>query len=155
MGTKHFNRRILLFLGFGIGFILLLSGIALFIHTLSSDNWSFASIPLFLLVAGSVALLLIINKENDITIDYTNKEVRSSEIKFDGKATVCIPFDAIVDIFIYDSDQLKKEIKLKRYPSQVLVVEKKEDKAYIPLTFFDEATIRTLIEELQKVKERA
>ena len=74
------------------------------------------------------------------------------EIKFDENKAICIPFDAIVNVYIYNADQLKRVLKLKKYPAKTLVIEKTYSKEYISLQFFDEDTIHALIKELQKAR---
>ena len=96
--------------------------------------------------------IFVVNRGHDITIDYINKEVLS-KIKFNKTENACIPFDSIIDVYIYNSDQLRNEIKLKKYPVETLVIKQRYNKVYIPLKYFDKKTIEVLIEELKNVRE--
>jgi len=135
-------------------FILIAGSTVLLIYTLSGGHWQGVGVALILFALSLTSLIGILNKNHDVIIDYTNKKVKSN-LKFGKKESVSFSFESINNIYIYQADQLKKEIKLKKYPAQTLVIEKRNNKAYIPLKFFDEETIRTLIEELQKVSEAA
>ncbi|MBR5187921.1 MAG: hypothetical protein IKW18_05570 [Clostridia bacterium] len=152
MEIKHFNRKPLFRVLYVLIIVLIAASTALLIYTFLIENWSAVGGSLILFSIGMMALLGILDKNHDIIIDYTNKEVRSN-LKFGKKESYCIPFESIVSIYIYRADQLKKEVQLKKYPAQTLVIEKRNDKAYIPLKFFDEETIRALMEELQKARE--
>ena len=152
MGIKYFNRKILFRILYALIIILIAVSTALLIYTFSIENWSAVGMSLVLFSIAIMALLGILDKNHDIIIDYTNKKV-SSNLKFGKKESYCISFESIVSIYIYRADQLKKEVSLKKYPAQTLVIEKRNDKAYIPLKFFDEETIRALIAELQKARE--
>ena len=54
--------------------------------------------------------------------------------------------------YMYDSELLISEINSKKYPKTTLVIEQAFNKVYIPLKFFDNQTIRALVDELQNVK---
>lgn len=151
MGIKYFNRKMLFRILYALIIIFIAASTALLIYTFLIENWSAVGMSLVLFSISMMALLGILDKNHDIIIDYTNKEVRSN-LKFGKKESFCVPFDAIVSVTVYSADQLKNEIKLKKYPAQTLVIEKRNDKAYIPLKFFDEETIRNLIDELQKAR---
>ena len=151
METKTFNRKFFCRECYGgIGLILLIT-VALVVYTILRGYWNVAGIALTVFALVLVLIMGIFNREDDITVDYVTREVRSN-IKLDEK-TICIPFDSIGNVYVYDADQLKKEVKLKKYPPKTLVIEKAYNKAYIPLRFFDEETIRALIRELQKARE--
>lgn len=158
METKNFNRKPLFRMVYALIFILIASSIALLIYMLSSGRWQEVDAALELFSLSLICLSGVINKKHDLTIDYTNKEVRSN-LKFGKKESCCIPFDAISGVYIYRADQLKNEIQLKKYPPQTLVIEKKYTKKYtkeyIPLKFFDAETVQTFIKELEKVRESA
>lgn len=151
METKNFNRKFFCReLYVGICLILLIS-VALVVYTIASDYWNVVGITLIILALVLMLILGMFNREGDIIVDYVKREVRSN-IKFDENQTICIPFDAIVNVYVYNADQLKKAIKLKKYPPKTLVIEKTYSKEYISLKFFDEETIRALIKELQKAR---
>ena len=154
METKNFNRKPLFRMVYALIFILIAGSIALLIYMLSSGRWQEVDAALALFALSLMSLSGVINKKHDLTIDYTNKEVRSN-LKFGKKESFCVPFDSIAGVYIYRADQLKNEIKLKKYPAQTLVIEKKYTKEYIPLKFFDAETVQTFIKELQKVRESA
>ena len=154
MEIKHFNRKPLFRVLYVLIIVLIAASTALLIYTFLIENWSAVGTSLLLFSGGMMALLGILDKNHDIIIDYTNKEVRSN-LKFGKKESFCVPFDSIAGVYIYRADQLKNEIKLKKYPAQTLVIEKKYTKEYIPLKFFDAETVQTFIKELQKVRESA
>ena len=154
METKNFNRKPLFRMVYALIFILIAGSIALLIYMLSSGRWQEVDAALELFALSLICLSGVINKKHDLTIDYTNKEVRSN-LKFGKKESFCLPFDAIAGVYIYRADQLKNEIQLKKYPAQTLVIEKKYTKEYIPLKFFDAETVQTFIKELEKVRESA
>ena len=151
MEIRYFNRKILFRILYTLIIIFIAASTALLIYTFSLENWLSVGMSLVLFSISIMALLGILDKNHDIIIDYTNKEVRSN-LKFGKKESFSFSFESINNIYIYQADQLKKEIKLKKYPAQTLVIEKRNDKAYIPLKFFDEETIQALIEELQKAR---
>lgn len=99
-----------------------------------------------------MGLALAVNKGNDIIIDYANKEIMFN-IKFNRKPNICVPFDAVVDVYLYNSNQLKEEIKLKKYPKLTLVIERKYHKEFIPLTGFREKEINMLVKEIEIVRD--
>ena len=151
MEKKTFNRRFFCWECYGgIGLILLIS-IAWVVYTIFRGYWNVVGITLTVLVLVLGLIMSIFDRECDITVDYVNREVRSN-VKFDKNMPICVPFDSIVNVYIYNADQLKKVIKSKKYPPKTLVIEKAYNKAYIPLRFFDEKTIRALIHELQKAR---
>ena len=152
MEIKHFNRKPLFRVLYVLIIVLIAASTALLIYTFLIENWSAVGMSLILFSIGMMALLGILDKNHDIIIDYTNKEVRSN-LKFGKKESFSLSFESIDNIYIYHADQLKKEVQLKKYPARTLVIEKRNDKAYIPLKFFDEETIRALMEELQKARE--
>lgn len=151
MGIKYFNRKLLFRILYALIMILIAVSTALLIYTFLIENWSSVGMSLMLFSIGIMALLGIRDKNHDIIIDYTNKEV-TSNLKFGKKESFSLSFESIDNIYIYHADQLKKEVQLKKYPAQTLVIEKRNDKAYIPLKFFDEETIRNLMDELQKAR---
>ena len=152
MGIKYFNRKMLFRILYALIIILIAVSTALLIYTFSIENWSAVGMSLVLFSIAMMALLGIRDKNHDVIIDYTNKEV-TSNLKFGKKESFSLSFESIDNIYIYHADQLKKEVQLKKYPAQTLVIEKRNDKAYIPLKFFDEETIRALIAELHKARE--
>ena len=151
MEIKYFNRKRLFRILYALIIIFIAVSTALLIYTFSIENWSAVGMALVLFSLGMMALLGIRDKNHDVVIDYTNKKVRSN-LKFGKKESFSLSFESIDNIYIYHADQLKKEVQLKKYPARTLVIEKRNDKAYIPLKFFDEETIRALIEELQKAR---
>ena len=152
METKKFNRKFFLRgLCGGICLVLLVS-VALVVYTIASGYWSIAGVALLVLASALVIMIDIFDRDSDITVDYVKRVVRSN-IKFDKNKTIVVPFESIVSVYIYNADQLKREIKLKKYPVKTLVIEKAHNKEYISLKFFDEKTICDLIRELQKARE--
>ena len=152
MEIKYFNRKRLFRILYALIIIFIAVSTALLIYTFSIENWSAVGMALVLFSLGMMALLGILDKNHDVIIDYTNKTV-TSNLKFGKKESFSLSFESIDNIYIYHADQLKKEVQLKKYPTQTLVIEKKYTKEYIPLKFFDEETIRALMEELQKARE--
>lgn len=152
MEEKHFNRIFITFIIYIISIVLLLSGTILFIYTFSIESWEVVGVSLVIFTLGLMILAIAINKSNEITIDYKNKEVLSY-IKFNNKDKFCIPFDSIINVYIYNEEQLKKEIKLKKYPKEILIIERKYHKEFIPLKWFKKETINLLKEELFKVRD--
>ena len=106
---------------------------------------------LLIIANGLILLLIFINKDADIKIDYINKEI-TSNVKLDKKKNICIPFDSIVDIHIYDSEKLKNDIRLKKYPKQALVIQQMYNKVYIPLNLFSNKTIEELFNEIKRIR---
>ena len=151
METKNFNRKFFCRELYGGICLVLLISVALVIYTIASGYWNVVGTTLLVLALVLMLMMGIFNREGDIIVDYVKREVRSN-IKFDENQTICIPFDAIVNVYVYNADQLKKAIKLKKYPPKTLVIEKTYSKEYISLKFFDEETIRALIKELQKAR---
>ena len=151
MEIKYFNRKRLFRILYALIIIFIAVSTALLIYTFSIENWSTVGMALVLFSLGMMALLGIRDKNHDVVIDYTNKKVRSN-LKFGKKESFSLSFESIDNIYIYHADQLKKEVQLKKYPARTLVIEKRNDKAYIPLKFFDEETVRVLIKELQKAR---
>ena len=151
MELKYFNRKRLFRILYLLIIIFIAVSTALLIYTFSLENWSAVGMALVLFSLGMMALLGILDKNHDVVIDYTNKKVRSN-LKFGKKESFSLSFESIDNIYIYHADQLKKEVQLKKYPARTLVIEKRNDKVYIPLKFFDEETIRALIEELEKAR---
>ena len=151
MEIKYFNRKRLFRILYALIIIFIAVSTALLIYTFSIENWSAVGMALVLFSLGMMALLGIRDKNHDVVIDYTNKKVRSN-LKFGKKESFSLSFESIDNIYIYHADQLKKEVQLKKYPARTLVIEKRNDKVYIPLKFFDEETIRNLMDELQKAR---
>ena len=151
MKTKNFNRKFFFRTLYGGICLALLISVALVVYTISCGDWNNVGVTLLVMALVLAFMIIIFDKDSDITVDYINREVRSN-IKFDDKITICVPFESIADVYVYNADQLKREIKLKKYPQKTLVIEKAYSKAYISLNFFDEETIRDLIRELQKAR---
>lgn len=151
METKKFNRKFLFRELYGGICLVLLISIALVVFTISCGYWNVVGITLVVLALMLMLMMGVFNRDSDITIDYVKRVVRSN-IKFDDNRTICVPFESILSVYIYNADQLKREIKLKKYPKKTLVIEKAHGKEYISLKFFDEETIRDLIRELQKAR---
>ena len=155
MKKKNFHPKILFLIHFSASFIIILSGTILFTYTFSNQYWNRVGLVLMFTAIGLMILLVAINPISVITIDYANKEVLSS-IKFYKDQEICIPFDSITRVYtydyMYDSELLISEINSKKYPKTTLVIEQAFNKVYIPLKFFDDQTIRALVEELQNVK---
>lgn len=151
MAAKNFNRKNVLLIYLLVGFIILSVSVFLLIYAISFGYWDRVGLALLLSAMGLMALIGAANKENDIIIDYAKKEVLSN-IKFDEKETICVPFDSIVNVYVYNADQLRRELKLKKYPPKALVIMQSDSKVYIPLKGFDEETIHQLLGELRKVR---
>ena len=99
---------------------------------------------------------LFITDTIEILTKITNNEIYKEimfNIKFNGKPNICVPFDAVADVYLYDSNKLKEEIKLKKYPKLTLVIERKYHKEFIPLTGFREKEINILVEEIEIVRD--
>lgn len=151
MKAKNFNRKFFCReLYCGICFVFVIS-VGLVVYTISSGYWNAAGMALMVLALVLMLMMGIFNKDSDITIDYAKREVRSN-IKFDENKTICISFDSISSVYIYNAAQLQRVIKLKKYPPKTLVIEKQYGKAYISLKFFDEETVNDLLKELQKAR---
>ena len=151
METKTFNRKFLLRELYGGICLAFLVCVALVVYTIVSGYWSVAGVALLVLASVLMIMIGIFDRDSDITVDYVKREVRSN-IKFDDSRTICVPFESVAGVYVYNADQLKREIKLKKYPPKTLVIEKAHSKEYISLKFFDEETIRDLIRELQKAR---
>ena len=151
METKTFNRKFLLRELYGGICLAFLVSLALVVYAISSGYWNNVGATLLVLATVLMFMIGIFNRDSDITVDYVNREVRSN-IKFDDSRTICVPFESVAGVYVYNADQLKREIKLKKYPPKTLVIEKAHSKEYISLKFFDEETIRDLIRELQKAR---
>ena len=152
MKEKYFNRNILYLIIYIISIIFFLTGIILLIITLNLKIWQMAGFSLLVLSCGLMGFLFLFNKSNDVIINYDNKEIISN-IRFDFKNNICVPFDSIVNVYIYNKEQLKQEVKMKKYPKQTLVVERKFYKQFIPLNWFSKKNIDSLLEELLKVRD--
>lgn len=135
-----------------ISFVLIIFGGCFSIYTIKIESWKLVGMTLLVAAIGLLLLIGILNKYNDIIINYENKEVIVN-IKFNRKEKVCIPFDAIVDVYIYNSDQLKQNIKIKKYPKQTIVIERKYNKEFIPIDWFIKKDIHALVKELLKVRD--
>lgn len=151
METKKFNRKFFFRTLYGGICLALLISVVFVVYTISYGYWNVVGITLLVLALVLMLMIGVFNQDSDITVDYAKREVRSN-IKFDENRTICIPFESIAGVYIYNADQLKREIKLKKYPQKTMVIEKAHSKEYISLKFFDEETIRDLIRELQKAR---
>ena len=152
MVSKKYNRKIISVILYAISFIVISTSTFLLVHTLSCGHWKLVSVALLFLANGLIVLLVAINRDNDITIDYTNKEVLSN-IKFDKTANICVPFDSIINVYICNSNQINNEIQSKKHPSQTLVIEQRGRKVNISLKLFDKNTVNALVEDLLKVRD--
>lgn len=151
MTEKCFNRKIITMIFYIVSICLFLISIPLLVYTISIKSWSFVGLSLLGIAFGLMVLAVAVNRGNDVVINYENKEVISN-IKFNNKENLCIPFDSIINVYEINDEKLKKEIKLKKYPKRVLVIERNYYKEYIPLKWFDEETVKLLKEELLKVR---
>ena len=151
MTEKYFNRKTITMIFYIVSVCLFLISIPLLVFTISIKSWSFVGLPLLGIAFGLMILAVAVNRGNDVVIDYDNKEVISN-IKFNNKENLCIPFDSIINVYEINDDKLQKEIKLKKYPKRILVIERNYYKEYIPLTWFDDDTIKLMKEELLKVR---
>ena len=129
MIENNFNRRILCWILLLVSFFIITITTVLLIYTLCFDKWEYVGLILLSLAIGLMMLIFVVNRGNDITIDYINKEVLS-KIKFNKTENACIPFDSIIDVYIYNSDQLRNEIKLKKYPVETLVIKQRYNILY-------------------------
>ncbi|MBR5188056.1 MAG: hypothetical protein IKW18_06255, partial [Clostridia bacterium] len=84
MGIKYFNRKLLFRILYALIIILIAVSTALLIYTFLIENWSAVGMSLVLFSISMMALLGILDKNHDITINYTNKEV-CSNLKFGKK----------------------------------------------------------------------
>ena len=153
METKNFNRKILRRILYGVSIFALLISAASVAYTITAGYWrSGVGVALMFLMAAVLVAMGAVNMDDDeITVDY-DKRVICSKIKFDQNQVICVPFGSVTGVYIYNADQLKREIKLKKYPPKTLVIEKTYGKEYISLKFFDEETIQALIKELKKAR---
>ena len=151
MTEKYFNRKTITMIFYIVSVCLFLISISLLVFTISIKSWSFVGLPLLGIAFGLMILAVAVNRGNDVVINYDNKEVISN-IKFNNKDNLCIPFDSIINVYEINDDKLQKEIKLKKYPKRILVIERNYYKEYIPLTWFDDDTIKLMKEELLKVR---
>ncbi len=152
MTEKYFNRKLLTMIFYIASICLFLISIPLLVFTISIKSWSFVGFSLLVIAFGLMILAIAVNRGNDIVINYENKEVMCN-IKFNNKENLCIPFDSIINVYEINDEKLKKEIKLKKYPKRVLVIERNYYKEYIPLNWFDDDTVKLLKEELLKVRD--
>lgn len=152
MAEKCFNRKTITMIFYIVSVCLFLIIIPLLIFTISIKSWSFVGLSLLGIAFGLMVLAVAVNRGNDVVINYENKEVISN-IKFNNKENLCIPFDSIINVYEINDEKLKKEIKLKKYPKRVLVIERNYYKEYIPLKWFDEETVKLFKEELLKVRD--
>ena len=102
MEIKYFNRKILFRILYALIMILIAAGTALLIYTFLIENWSAVGMSLMLFSSGIMALLGIRDKNHDIIIDYTNKEV-TSNLKFGKKESFSFSFESINNIYIYQA----------------------------------------------------
>lgn len=151
MKEKNFNRKFFCRELYGGICLVFLISVALVVYTIFFGYWNVVGMALIVLTLVLMLMMGIFNKDSDITIDYAKREIRSN-IKLDENKTVCVSFDSIADVYIYNADQLKRAIKLKKYPPKTLVIEKQHGKEYISLKFFDEETVNSLLKELQKAR---
>ena len=151
MIEKYYNRKIIMAICYVIGFVLIIFGGCFSIYTITIESWKLVGMTLLVAAIGLLLLIGIFNKHNDVIINYGNNEVIVN-IKFNRKEKVCIPFDAIVDVYIYNSEQLKQNIKIKKYPKQTIVIEHKYYKEFIPIDWFTKKDIDALVNELLKVR---
>lgn len=152
MPEKYFNRKIITMTFYFISISLLLISIPLLVLAISIKSWLFTGFILLVISVGLMILALAVNRGNDIVINYENKEIISN-IKFNNKEKLCIPFDSIVNVYEFDDERLKKDIKLKKYPKRTLVIERKYHKEYITLKGFDDDTVNSIKKELLKVRD--
>ena len=154
METKNFNRKILRRILYAVSAVALLLSAALVAYTMASGYWhgGVGAALLFLMGALLTAMGAVNMDDDEITVDYVKKEIRS-KIKFDPDQWICVSFASVTGVYVYNADQLKRELKLKKYPPKTLVIEKPSGKVYISLKFFDEATVRDLLKEIRKARE--
>ena len=155
MVEKCFNRKTITMIFYIVSICLFLISIPLLVYIISIKSWSFVGLSLLGIAFGLMVLAVAVNRGNDVVINYENKEVISN-IKFNNKENLCIPFDSIINVYEINDEKLKKEIKLKKYPKRVLVIERNYYKEYIPLKWFDEETVKLfpraaqgLVEDIQ------
>lgn len=152
MVSKKYNRRIVSVILYTVGFVIISVSICLLAVALSCAAWKMVGAAMLVSAIGLTVLQGAVNKSDDITIDYANKEVLSN-IKLDKRENICVPFDSIVDVYICDSEQMRKEVKRRKYPPKALVIVQSWNKVYISLKHFDEKTVNALLEDLRKVRD--
>lgn len=152
MKEKYYNRKSITYIMYTISFIFLLVGIIILFNIIEKESWKYISLPLIIISLGLMALACAVNRGNCVIIDYNNKEVISN-IPFNKKNQLCIPFDAIIDAYIINDIQLSKEIRLKKYPKKILVIKRQYYNEYIPLKWFNDNVIDSLLNELIKVRD--
>ena len=136
-----------------ISLVWIIFGGSFSIYTIVIESWDLVGMTLLVAAIGLLLLIGIFYKHNDVIINYENNEVIVN-IKFNRKEKVCIPFDAIVDVYIYNSDQLKQDVKIEKYPKQTIVIERKYNKEFIPIDWFIKKDIHALVKELLKVRDK-
>ena len=152
MKNLYFNQNKLVIVFYIISIVLIIFGGCFSIYTIVVESWELVGMTLLVAAIGLLLLIGIFNKHNDVIINYENNEVIVN-IKFNRKEEVCIPFDAIVNVYIYNSEQLKKDIKIEKYPKQTIVIERKYNKEFIPIDWFIKKDIDALLKELLKVRD--
>ena len=128
--------------------------VIIFLITYEIKSWRFLGASLTFFSVGLLEFTgYVINREYDIIIDYDKKEIISN-LNLNKNGQNIIQFNSIVDAYIYNEYQLKDELKLKKYPKETLVIEKKyHQKEYIPLNKFDENVKEELLIELLKERD--
>ena len=152
MTEKYFNRKLLSIIIYTVSICLFLINILGLIFTITNKYWTLIGLVLLGVSAGLCGLAIAINKTNDIIINYQNKELEVN-LRFNNKEKLCIPFDSIVNVYETTGEKLEKELKFKKIPKRILVIERKSYKEYIPLNLFDEDSIKSLKRELLKVRD--
>ena len=152
MKNLYFNQNKIVIVFYIISIVLIIFGGCFSIYTIVVESWELVGMTLLVAAIGLLLLIGIFNKHNDVIINYENNEVIVN-IKFNRKEEVCIPFDAIVNVYIYNSEQLKKDIKIEKYPKQTIVIERKYNKEFIPIDWFIKKDIDALLKELLKVRD--
>ena len=152
MTGKYFNRKKLTMIVFSVSICLLLVNILGLIFTIINKTWTLIGLALLGISAGLCGLAIANNRTNDIIINYQNKELEVN-LRFNNKEKLCIPFDSIVNVYETTGEKLEKELKFKKIPKRILVIERKSYKEYIPLNLFDEDSIKSLKRELLKVRD--
>lgn len=151
MKNLYFNQNKLVIVFYIISIVLIVLGGCFSIYTIIIESWKLVGMTLLVSAIGLLLLIGIFNKHNDVIINYENKEV-TVNIKFNRKEKLCIPFDSIINVYVYNSEQLKQDIKIKKYPKQTIVIERKYNKEFISIDWFIKKDIDSLVKELLKVR---
>lgn len=147
MKKKVFNKKMIYIILYSISFLLVIGGVSWLLNTFNNDfiNLGYA---LLSISDGLILLIVIINKRDDIIINYETREFISNV-----KEEICIPLNSIVDFYLYDFIKISPDTKIKRNSNLKLVIEETNQKFYISLKHFNRKTICKIIKELENARD--